>query len=112
MERNRLGLHSICMDLDISKLMGYFTSSNVINIHNQYIYADMFQIWLLLALSISIQFYNHCDANYQKECAIADTLSVFTGNFLIRFHHAIGSNPKSRDHTTLLISQPQFLLES
>lgn len=44
MERNRLGLHSICMDLDISKLMGYFTSSNVINADTQYLYTDMFQI--------------------------------------------------------------------
>lgn len=35
MERNRLGLHSICMDLDISKLMGYFTSSNIKYIDNQ-----------------------------------------------------------------------------
>lgn len=37
MERNRLGLHSICMDLDISKLMGYFTSSNIISIDYQYV---------------------------------------------------------------------------
>lgn len=36
MERNRLGLHSICMDLDISKLMGYFTSSKIENAELQY----------------------------------------------------------------------------